>query len=183
MHGDPHVVGLKGQKFDFTGQDQGMYNMVHDGDCDLINMRVTALPGTPVITYITGLGMLLCGDDGEQHSIEIEVKEPHNLQTACPSGDVVCLAEGSITMKIDGEEHNQPGEVGVFVVCAKHVLQYRATVGSFFSEATGQSLSFGRRVILRFTVLAVLRDRVDCDKHVFSSTTQTGIQRAASLGP
>lgn len=112
MTGDPHLVGLRGQKFDFTGQDQATYNLVHDGSCDIVNMRVTALPGTPMITYITGLGVVLCGGRGVKHTIEIEVKDPHNLAMACPIGEV-CLAEGAITLKIDGDEHNGPGEVRI----------------------------------------------------------------------
>lgn len=109
--GDPHLVGLRGQKFDFTGQNQATYNLVSDGSCDIINMRVTALPGTPMVTYITGLGMVLCGDSGERHTVEIEVNDPHNLAMACPTGDV-CLAEGAITLKLDDDEYNRPGEVG-----------------------------------------------------------------------
>lgn len=113
MTGDPHhLVGLRGQKFDFTGQDQAIYNLVNDGSCDIINMRVTALPGPPMITYITGLGMALCGDNGERHTVEIEVKDPHKLAMACPTGEV-CLAEGAITLKLDGAEYAKPGEVGV----------------------------------------------------------------------
>ncbi|CAM9928484.1 unnamed protein product, partial [Choristocarpus tenellus] len=73
--GDPHLVGFKGQRFDVTGQDEGIYNLVHDGECNIINMRVSALPGMPAITYITALGMILCGKDGNKHTVEIMVKD------------------------------------------------------------------------------------------------------------
>lgn len=112
MTGDPHLVGLRGQKFDFTGQDSGIYNVVKDGPCNVINMRVTALPGTPQITYITGLGMVLCGDEGktQEHTVEIIVTEPHSLESICLTDDV-CLAEGALQVLIDGEEITGPGEV------------------------------------------------------------------------
>lgn len=112
MTGDPHLVGLMGQKFDFTGQDNGYYSVVNAGPCNVINMRVTALPGTPQITYITGLGMVLCGNKGEsqRHTVEIVVDKPHDLEPSCPDG-VACLAEGALTVRIDGKEVKLPGEV------------------------------------------------------------------------
>lgn len=123
MNGDPHLVGLKGQKFDFTGQENGYYSIIKDGPCNVMNMRVTAVPGTPEITYITGIGMVLCGDednqdgtDGNQtqsrHTVEIVVGEPHKLQSECPPSEGAgCLADGALTVAIDGEEMTIPGEV------------------------------------------------------------------------
>lgn len=124
MTGDPHLVGLRGQKFDFTGQDGGIYSVVNDGPCNIINMRVTALPGTPEITYITGLGMVLCGDvdgtdESRRHTVEIIVDDPHNLGSKCPHGeDALCLAEGALTVLIDGESVAGPGEVRVGFIFA-----------------------------------------------------------------
>ncbi|CAM9749488.1 unnamed protein product [Choristocarpus tenellus] len=71
-------------------------------------MRVSALPGMPAITYITALGMILCGKDGNKHTVEIMVKDSHNLETSCPS-DYVCLADGALTVLLDSKEIMGPG--------------------------------------------------------------------------
>eukprot|EP00903_Cladosiphon_okamuranus_P012010 g11277.t1 len=103
--GDPHMTGFMGQKFDFTGEDGGYYAVIADDNMH-INMRVTApLIDLPEITYITGLSVLTTDDDGFHHSIVVEVKDPHDLDSSCPPGGVSpCLADGSLSVVLDGKE-------------------------------------------------------------------------------
>ena len=103
--GDPHMTGFLGQKFDFTGDDNSWYALISSPPSVHINMRVAApVPSLPEITYITGLSVLTTDHDGDEHSMVIEVKDPHSLDSACPPGRSVCLADGALRVIVDGEE-------------------------------------------------------------------------------
>eukprot|EP00903_Cladosiphon_okamuranus_P010586 g10010.t1 len=109
--GDPHMTGFKGQRFDFTGEDGAWYAVVSDvpDQADQpsthINMRVTSpVASLPEITYITGLSVITTDADGLDHSIVIEVTDPHSLESSCPVGLSPCLADGALTVEIDGKE-------------------------------------------------------------------------------
>lgn len=80
-----------------------------------INMRVTSpVAALPEITYITGLSVITTDSDGLDHSIVIQVTDPHSLESSCPVGMSPCLANGSLTVEIDGEESLlAPGTVEV----------------------------------------------------------------------
>ncbi|CAM9288994.1 unnamed protein product [Ectocarpus sp. 8 AP-2014] len=104
MCGDPHMTGFLGQKFDFTGEDGGWYSVIADSNMN-VNMRVTSpVADLPEITYITGLSVLTTDTDGLEHSIVIEVAEPHDLDSSCPVGVSPCLADGALIVLLDGEE-------------------------------------------------------------------------------
>eukprot|EP00903_Cladosiphon_okamuranus_P021427 g19696.t1 len=111
--GDPHMTGFLGQKFDFTGEDGAWYCLVNDGPSMHLNMRVTApVPSVPEITYITGLSMITKDVEGVDHTIEISVTDPHSLDSSCPEGVSPCLADGALSVKLDGQESLfSPGEV------------------------------------------------------------------------
>lgn len=51
-----------------------------------------------------GLSVLTTDADGVDHSVVIEVKEPHNLNSSCPDGVSPCLADGSLRVLLDEEE-------------------------------------------------------------------------------
>lgn len=109
-NGDPHMSGFKGQKFDFTGKEDAWYALLHDSN-SAINMRITApVADVPEITYITGLGMSLMGSDSTMHSIEIVIDNPHDFNPTCGEKKP-CLADGALTVFIDGE-HQSVGQVG-----------------------------------------------------------------------
>ena len=60
----------------------------------------------------TGLSVLTTDADDFDHSIVIEVKDPHSLESSCPAGVSPCLADGSLRVVLDGEEAlNAPGTV------------------------------------------------------------------------
>ena len=107
------MTGFLGQKFDFTGEDGAWYCLVNDGPSMHLNMRVTSpVLSVPQITYITGLSMITTDTQGVDHTIEIFVNDPHNLQSACPAGASPCLADGALTVKLDGRDSLvAPGEV------------------------------------------------------------------------
>lgn len=99
------MTGFLGQKFDFTGIDGSWYALVSDLPALHLNMRVTApVPSLPEITYITGLSLLVSDVDGLDHAVVIAVKEPHNLNSSCPTGVSSCLADGALAVTLDGEE-------------------------------------------------------------------------------
>ena len=105
LPGDPHMTGFHGQKFDFTGEDNEWYALISDLPSAHINMRVTApVPTLPDITYITGLSVLTTDHDGFEHVMVISVKNPHSLQSACPMEQSVCLADGALSVVLDGKE-------------------------------------------------------------------------------
>ena len=62
------------------------------------------MPDLPEITYITGMSITTTGVDGDQHTIVIQVNDPHTLDSACPVGVAPCLAEGALSVEVDGEE-------------------------------------------------------------------------------
>lgn len=113
--GDPHMTGFRGQKFDFTGDDGEWYCLISDAPSMHMNMRVTApVPSMPEITYITGLSVVTADAEGVDHSIVIEVTNPRSLESACHDGVSPCLADGALTVTIDGSEQLlQPGTVSV----------------------------------------------------------------------
>lgn len=74
----------------------------------------TPVPSVPEITYITGFSLLTTDDDGLQHTLVISVKNPHSLESSCPAGVSPCLAEGALSVLVDGEETLvEPGTVSV----------------------------------------------------------------------
>ena len=99
------MTGFSGQKFDFTGEDGAWYALISEPPSLQLNMRVTApVPFLPEITYITGFSLLTTDNVGIDHSIVVTAKTPHNLETSCPAGVSPCLADGSLTVVLDGEE-------------------------------------------------------------------------------
>eukprot|EP00752_Nemacystus_decipiens_P014855 g13226.t1 len=113
--GDPHMTGFRGQTFDFTGADGEWYCLISDLPSMHLNMRITTpVPSVPEITYITGLSVFTTDAEGFDHSIVIEVTNPHSLESACSAGVSPCLADGALSVFIDGsEELVQPGTVSV----------------------------------------------------------------------
>ena len=113
--GDPHMTGFRGQKFDFTGDDGGWYSVLSVLPDIHLNMRVTSpVPSVPEITYITGISIKTTDAAGVEHTIVIQVAEPHSLDSACPAEVSPCLAEGALSVEIDGETALlSPGEVSL----------------------------------------------------------------------
>ena len=107
------MTGFLGQKFDFTGEDGEWYCLLDDGPSMHLNMRVTApVPDLTQITYITGLSLMTSDDEGVDHTIEISVTDPHNLESSCPDGVSPCLAEGALSVTLDGQKSLvSPGKV------------------------------------------------------------------------
>ena len=112
--GDPHMVGLLGQKIDWAGVDSAWYCLITDGPNFHVNVRVSApMPEEfPDRQLISGLSIL--SDDGRS-SLVVEVKDPYSTVTdGCPKdSSAPCLAEGGLVILVDGEESaalQVPGE-------------------------------------------------------------------------
>ena len=97
------MIGLRGQKIDWSGIDGAWYTLIRDDDVSLhVNVRLTApLPEEfPDRQLITGLSVL-----SEGHSLVIEVKNPYDVHTnGCPSGASPCLSDGGLRAIVDGED-------------------------------------------------------------------------------
>lgn len=103
------MTGFHGQKFDFTGQDGEWYCLLSDLPSMHLNMRVTTpVPDRAEITYITGISVLTTDSAGLEHSIVITVKDPHSLESVCPTAEdgraFPCLADGALSVVLDGQE-------------------------------------------------------------------------------
>lgn len=130
------MTGFRGQKFDFTGNDGAWYALISDIPSIHINMRVTApVPALPEITYITGLSLIVEDSDGFDHSIIISVKDPHSLDSACPAGLSGCLANGALSVVLDGEDSLlAPGMVSLAPDVAVSVVNLPGACRSFGFE-------------------------------------------------
>lgn len=122
--GDPHMRGLQGQKFDFSGKDGAWYAILHD-ESFLVNMRVTApIPGLEEITYITGLGISIVDQSGELRTVVMTVDHPLEMQSECPDLGEVCLADGALSVELDGVKRTTPGEVRI---CPETITSFLTT--------------------------------------------------------
>lgn len=101
--GDPHMSGLPGQSFDWSGEDGGWYALLSNEYLQM-NVRVTSylpesFPDRQLITAIA-----LTSKDG--HFVMIEVVKPLDLSPSCvvgPRGEP-CLAGGALRVTVDGHD-------------------------------------------------------------------------------
>lgn len=99
------MTGFRGQKFDFVGEDGEWYCVVENGPGLHLNMRVTSpVPSVPEITYITGISLITADANNVEHTIVIEVTNPHSLESSCPEEVSPCLADGALSVEVDGQE-------------------------------------------------------------------------------
>lgn len=103
--GDPHMVGLLGQKIDWAGVDNGWYCLLSDGPDLHVNVRLSApmpeeFPDRQLISAVSVL------TDNGLNSLVVEVKNPYTTTTnGCPKdSSVPCLADGGLRILVDGEE-------------------------------------------------------------------------------
>eukprot|EP00903_Cladosiphon_okamuranus_P010196 g9655.t1 len=100
------MKGVRGQKIDWSGVDDGWYSMLKDDDAELaINLRLTApLPHDfPDRQLITGLSVL-----SEGSSLFIDVEHPYTIDTdGCPEDVSPCLANGGLRMVVDGQKADE----------------------------------------------------------------------------
>lgn len=104
MCGDPHMVGLRGQRIDWSGVDGSWYCLLKAEELDLhINVRLTApLPNEfPDRQLITAVSV-----QSEGNSLVLEVKNPDTTVTnGCPVGISPCLADGGLRITSNGREN------------------------------------------------------------------------------
>lgn len=104
VFGDPHMVGLLGQKIDWAGVDNAWYCLLKDGPDFHVNVRLSApmpeeFPGRQLISAVSVLS-----NDGYS-SLVVEVTDPYTTATnGCPHDlSVPCLADGGVRILVDGE--------------------------------------------------------------------------------
>ena len=101
------MIGMLGQKFDWSGQDKGWYSLVSDGQDFQLNVRVAApMPEEfPDRQLVSAISILSPGG----RSFVIEVKNPYTIDTVgCGSeadSPLPCLANGALRFVVDGVEH------------------------------------------------------------------------------
>ena len=105
VSGDPHMVGLLGQKLDWAGADNEWYCLFSDGLNFHVNVRLSApmpeeFPDKQLVS-----AMSVQTDDG-LHSLLIEVKNPYSTDTdGCfQESSAPCLADGGLRILVDGVE-------------------------------------------------------------------------------
>lgn len=103
--GDPHMIGLQGQKIDWKGQDGAWYALLAEPKEDIqISVRLTAPLSAefPDRQLLTAVAIKYEGG----HSVVIETKNPYTVETdGCPDEfNGPCLAEHSLRFTVDGEE-------------------------------------------------------------------------------
>eukprot|EP00752_Nemacystus_decipiens_P016691 g14929.t1 len=154
--GDPHMRGLRGQRFDWSGVDGGWYSLIKDGNADLhINVRLTA-PLTdefPDRQLMTSLSVIT-----EGHSLVIEFANPYNVDTdGCPEGVSPCLANGGLRMIVDGQQVDEllgfsrqvPVADGAITVSASNLpVECRQFGGDRIWASMFQDMMEGRRQLL-----------------------------------
>lgn len=93
---------------------QGERRLFSPVRCDpLLLQRILYLPRR-FFRISAGLSVITIDEDDVDHSIVIEVKDPHSLDSACPAGVSPCLADGALRVVIDGQETlAAPGSVFV----------------------------------------------------------------------
>lgn len=125
--GDPHMMGLRGQTFDWAGTDGEWYSMLSDGPELQLNVRVTApQPDFPDRQLLTAVSLIFGG--GSKHSLVIEVVDPHTIdnEKKCSiltddngggfgvgntlngngfRSEGSCLANGALRILVDGQEY------------------------------------------------------------------------------
>ncbi|CAM9544860.1 unnamed protein product, partial [Laminaria digitata] len=108
---DPHVTGLRGQRYDWSGEDGGWYAFLSTQDQLQMNLRVTShLPATfPERQLVTGVALVTEGG----HTITVDIVDPLDLAPTCQqTADAVsagstsapCLVNGGLRVTVDGQE-------------------------------------------------------------------------------
>lgn len=105
---------------------------------------VRTLLDVPVVVVIrrprAGLSVLTTGANGFDHSIIIEVKDPHSLASSCPAGVSPCLADGSLSVVLDGQEALlAPGTVSLSPDVEVSAANLPGACRSFGFEEVGRS--------------------------------------------
>lgn len=105
---DPHVAGLRGQRYDWAGEDGGWYAFLST-DLLQMNLRVSSyLPDTfPDRQLVTGVALITSGG----HSVTLEVSDPLDLTPTCNDHDTAggarCLVGGALRVTVDGRDEVQ----------------------------------------------------------------------------
>lgn len=107
---DPHLTGLRGQRFDWSGRDGGWYAFLSTPDQLQMNLRVTShLPKTfPERQLVTGVALVTEGG----HMIVADIADPLELEPTCEFtadaiGSAPCLINGGLRVTVDGREQMQ----------------------------------------------------------------------------
>ena len=185
------MMGFRGQKFDFVGEDNGWYTVISDLPHMHLNMRVTSpVPSVPEITYITAISIITKDTDGLDHTIAIYVANPHSLESSCPLGTSPCLADGALKVVVDGEEVLlAPGEVTVapgVAIAAVNLPGACRTFGfeKYWERKKLELLDTSRRTLVSTNAMQDMSDwvlsdltmtnKVECAEYVASVTAVGG---------
>lgn len=97
------MVGLMGQRIDWSGVNGAWYSLLTDDELGLhVNVRLTAplVDDFPDRQLITGIAIL-----SNDQSLTVEVKNPYSVDTeGCPPGIAPCLSDGGLEIRLNGEE-------------------------------------------------------------------------------
>lgn len=104
---DPIILGIKGQVFKFEGKSDAWYANLAVSDLVQWNTYFHKFPDCPQgeDTFVIGTGISVPGD-----VISVEVVDANSFFLGCPKQDSVCLADGSLSLAINGNKVTSPGE-------------------------------------------------------------------------
>jgi len=198
VNGDPTVIGLNHQVFDFEGRDNAWYANLATNKLQW-NMKYNHFPLCPEHEdmFVTGLGVLL--DLSARHTnllqenrqqeidrtsnrIHIRVKGD-TFMKGCTTKDP-CLGEGNLEILVDGESITAPGEYvfgpdgsirvvahNTFASCSRKWYDYADKNSATDSDT--RSLSMTSPIKMLFDAEGKVADWKDC-KHWILSRQQYG---------
>jgi len=121
VNGDPLIMGLHHQAFNFDGKSDSWYANVATDEMQW-NMKFHDFYDCPRddSMYVTAMAISVnktTGTDfanGESHNIMISIKNESEVFPGCPPpadpGDPVCLGEGSLQVIVDGTVYDEAGD-------------------------------------------------------------------------
>jgi len=110
VNGDPVIMGLRNQSFEFQGKADTWYASVAATKFQW-NMKLHAFENCvgQEGMYVTSLGMSVDKKTGGSHNVLISVTDENQVFPGCEAG-LPCLGDGSLRIEVDGQIFQEPGD-------------------------------------------------------------------------
>jgi len=113
VNGDPVIMGLRNQAFEFSGKADTWYSSVAATTFQW-NMKMHTFENCvgQEGMYVTSLGLSVDKKTGGSHTVLISVADENQVFPGCPPGSP-CLGDGSLRIEIDGQTFLEPGDLKI----------------------------------------------------------------------
>lgn len=111
VNGDPLIMGLSGQLFNFDGRSGAWFSAISSPSFQW-NMKVQRYDSCPSHSdnFVSGVGLTF-KKGWKKQRIEVNVVDSHNVDAGCGADtEVHCLGSGSLELIIDGVKHIVGGD-------------------------------------------------------------------------